>query len=717
MSQVNESNRLVVRRVRSSTALVLCQIETLEARTLLSAAPSLDAYSSASALEGSALQLSHSPIQPFATGQAGPTGTLPAQMRQFYGVDAIRFGSTIGDGRGQTIAIVDAYDDPSALSDLQSFDAAFGLPNPPSFAKVNENGGTNLPSTDPAGPGSQSWEVEESLDVQWAHVIAPQASLILVEANSSSTTDLFQGVATAASLPGVVAVSMSFGGSESRGESQQDGTFTTPAGHAGVTFLAATGDSGAPGDYPAYSPNVVAVGGTTINLGPGGGYGSETAWSGSGGGFSRSRFGIPLEPEPTFQQSVQSSGARSIPDVSIDADPQTGVPVFDSFDFGTATPWAQVGGTSLAAPMWAALVAIADQGRSLAGLSSLDGRSQTLPRLYSLSAADFHDVTSGSNGGFSAGTGYDEVTGLGTPVANLLVPDLAGITLSGSQNLIASTPHNDTITLARNADGADIDWTLDGGPVNKVAINDPNGLMIEGNGASVTIALDGTNGDPLPNLLKLNSGSGMFTIDGLTANVVGNSQTIDIGASTVLISYSGSSPLAAVQAAIKSGYDGGKWDGTGIISTAAAANSGFAVGYADSADGVVSGQPANTIELKYTLAGDANLDGTLNFSDLVILAQHYGSAAATWDQGDFNYDGTVNFSDLVILAQNNQPATASSLAVLTHQTASQVPATDAASTSLAPRKHSSSRHADGRKLLNDRNHSTLATRDELAGGA
>ena len=349
-------------------------------------------------------------------------------MRHFYGVDRINFAGTPGDGSGQTIAVVDAYNDPKAKADLQAFDSTFGLPDPPSFQLVNQQGQNELPTTDPSGPGPRSWEVEEALDIEWAHVIAPRAALVLVEADSDSLPDLFAAVSTAAGLPGVVAVSMSFVSGELSDETVSDSTFTTPPGHSGVTFLAASGDSGSPGGYPAFSANVVAVGGTTIQLGPGGAYGSETAWSGSGGGTSSTDAGgSPIEPEPPYQQSVQSSGARQIPDVSMDADPGSGVPVRDSYDFGASAPWAKFGGTSLATPMWSALVAIADQGRASAGMPSLDGPSQTLPRLYALPGVDFHDITSGSNGDFSAGPGYDEVTGIGSPVANLLVNDLAGV--------------------------------------------------------------------------------------------------------------------------------------------------------------------------------------------------------------------------------------------------------------------------------------------------
>lgn len=576
------------------------------------------------------------PLEPRTLMSTAPTGITPAQMRHFYAVDAIRFGSTIGDGTGQTIAIVDPYDDPNALNDLKSFDATFHLADPQSFTKVDENGGTNLPSTDPAGPGSQTWEVEESLDVQWAHAIAPAANLILVEANSSNTSDLFQAVSTAASLPGVVAVSMSFGGRTSFGASQQDSTFTTPAGHNGVTFLAATGDNGAPGGYPAFSPNVVAVGGTQITLGPGGSYGSEVGWSGSGGGFSR------FEPEPSWQQSVQSSGERSIPDVSMDASPQSGVPIYDSYDFGTGSPWAKVGGTSLATPMWAGLIAIADQGRALAGMSSLDGPTQTLPRLYNLASADFHDITSGFNGRYSAGPGYDEVTGLGTPVANLLVPDLAGITLPDSQDVIAGTSANDTITLVRDANGIDVDWTLNGGPVYKIAINDPSGLAINANGGSDTIVLDSSNGDPLPNLLKLNASGGAFTINGLPAAIsAGN--TIDVGTSMVRLPYTGASPLSMIQGLLRSGYNNGAWNGTGIISSAAAADARFGVADLDT---------GATITLQYALKGNASLSGQVGFNDLLTVSRNYGQSGADWSKGDFNYDGAVGFDDLVVLARN-----------------------------------------------------------------
>lgn len=366
-------------------------------------------------------------VSPQATSPPG-TALTPAQVRAAYGFDQVMFGSIVGDGTGQTIAIIDAYYYPTAQADLQAFDAQFGLADPPSFTAVRQDGSlitaTNHPPTDPAGPGNPNgtWTMESALDVQWAHAMAPGASIILVEANDPSYTSLITyAVNWARNQPGVVAISMSFSGDEFSGQTAYDSYFTTPSGHGGVTFLAATGDSGEPSGYPAYSPNVVAVGGTTLTL-SGTTYVSETGWSGSGGGISL------YENQPVYQSGVVSAWSttrRTNPDIAMDADPNTGVAVYDSYDYPTS-PWLQIGGTSLATPLWAGLIAVADQGRALESMSSLDGRTQALPTLYSLPASDFHDITSGNNG-YAAGTGYDLVTGLGTPIANKLIYDLGGL--------------------------------------------------------------------------------------------------------------------------------------------------------------------------------------------------------------------------------------------------------------------------------------------------
>ena len=354
-----------------------------------------------------------------------PFGYTPYQIRNAYGLDLIQFKSgtktVAGTGAGQTIAIVDAYNDPDLANDLATFDSAYGLPAPPKFTRVGQTGGA-LPTQT-----NQGWAGETSLDVEWAHALAPEADILLVETNSSEFSDLFAGVKFAAKQADVSVVSMSFGSLEFMGENTLDSTFLTPANHDGVTFVASTGDSGAPGGYPAYSPNVLAVGGTSLDLNVEGNYGSETGWGsghageeGSGGGQST------MELEPSYQLSVQHSGKRQIPDVASDADPNTGVPVYDSFGETIQGQlfkgWLTFGGTSFAAPSWSALLAIANQGRALAGKASLLNQ-QAMDTLYKLPEADFHDITMGNNG-FPAKVGYDLVTGRGSPRANLVVPGL-----------------------------------------------------------------------------------------------------------------------------------------------------------------------------------------------------------------------------------------------------------------------------------------------------
>ena len=350
---------------------------------------------------------------------AGPTGTTPTQIRHAYGFDQISFsgGTVAGDGSGTTIAIADAFNDPNISNDLHQFDLQFGIPDPPVFTQVNQSGGSKLPAA------NSGWINEISLDVEWSHAIAPGADILLVEANSSSNANLNAAAAFAAKQPGVVVVSMSFGGLEFSGELAADSTFLTPTGHTGVTFVASSGDAGAPDSEPASSPNVLAVGATTLSVDSSGNILSESGWSGSGGGISA------YEPQPTYQSGVltQSQSARTNPDVAYDADPSTGFPVYDSFNNPVSAPWSEFGGTSDAAPQWAALIAIADQGRELDGLVALDGRTQTLPTLYTLPSSDFHDITTGGSTGspaYSAAAGYDLVTGLGTPVANKIVAGL-----------------------------------------------------------------------------------------------------------------------------------------------------------------------------------------------------------------------------------------------------------------------------------------------------
>jgi hypothetical protein len=370
------------------------------------------------------------------SGSPTPVGFIPSQIAKAYGINQIRFngGTIVGDGTGQTIAIVDAYDNPNIRDDLEAFDARFGLPAPPIFSIVAQDGSYNLPGVDPNPPGTNNWEGEEALAVEWAHAIAPRANLLLVEANDSHWNNLVTAVDVAREEEEVTVVSMSFTAAnlsgrptEFSGENSYDSIFTTLPGHAGMTFVGATGDYAAPGGYPAYSPNVLAAGGTSLTLDRSNNYLSESGWSHGGGGRSL------YELQPSYQQLVVPASMsmddgiayRTIPDVAFDAAPNTGVAVYDSYNNGSSAPWVKVGGTSLSAPAWAALIAIADQGRAIHGLGSLDGVGETLPKLYNMVIDAFHDITTGNNG-YQAVPGYDLVTGRGTPKANQLVPLLAG---------------------------------------------------------------------------------------------------------------------------------------------------------------------------------------------------------------------------------------------------------------------------------------------------
>ena len=213
------------------------------------------------------------------------------------------------------------------------------------------------------------WAKEEALDVEYSHVMAPGASIIVVEAASANTSDLMNAVNLARKLPGVSVVSMSWGGGEFRGQTNYDPFFTTPAGHNGVTFVTASGDNGPKygAGWPASSPNVVGVGGTSLWVDAAGNTLLETAWSGSGGGSACS------SPNPPTRKTVQRKGRRSTPDVAMVADPNTGVPVLVLDPSSGQASWGVYGGTSLSAQLFGGLIAVADQGRVLAGLGTLDG--------------------------------------------------------------------------------------------------------------------------------------------------------------------------------------------------------------------------------------------------------------------------------------------------------------------------------------------------------
>ena len=316
-----------------------------------------------------------------------------------------RFGNTPADGTGQTIAIVDAFDHPTIARALKAFDATFGLAAPPSFRKVDQRGGTHYP---PADPG---WSIEIALDVEWAHAIAPGASILLVEADSDQLDDLLAAVDYARRQPGVSVVSMSWGLDEFQDETLLDGYFTTPSGHAGRDVhrrlgrrrARPTGRPRRPASWPSAGPRSGPRGRRRIIA-------VNRRGVGSGGGISA------YEKAPACQRAVQTTGRRTTPDVAYNSDPRTGFIVYDS------TPgvgWIIVGGTSAARRNGPASWPSPTRAAA-ARVGSLRGGPADL---YQLPAADFHDVAAGTNG-FSAVPGYDFVTGRGTPYANLVIEDL-----------------------------------------------------------------------------------------------------------------------------------------------------------------------------------------------------------------------------------------------------------------------------------------------------
>ncbi|HEY3862163.1 MAG TPA: hypothetical protein VGO59_09770 [Verrucomicrobiae bacterium] len=382
------------------------------------------------------LWLGHGPeARPESIGNNAAAPYTPQQVQNAYGFTALY--SAGYTGAGQTIAIVDAYDDSQyAQADLNTFCSEFGLAT--TTVQVVYGSGSK-----PAA--NSGWQQEMSLDVQWAHAIAPAAKIMLVEASSSSTAALIQAVQVAVKN-GATVVSMSWGGGEFSGETSYDSYFAAP----GVTFVASAGDSGAGVEWPAASPNVTGVGGTSLKLNSAGQYQSETAWTNSGGGVS-----VYEAPQPSWQKGWFPSSwtpvNRGVPDVSYLADPNTGVYVV--YKGG----WYQFGGTSVGAPQWSALIALANQGRASGALSGINTDVYPIANAgnFAINAACFHDITSGSDGNQPddySGPGYDLVTGVGSPVASNFVPALAaGIVAPQPVFALAVTPVTSNVVAGTSA--------------------------------------------------------------------------------------------------------------------------------------------------------------------------------------------------------------------------------------------------------------------------
>jgi subtilase family serine protease len=326
-----------------------------------------------------------------------PTGYGPADLQSAY---ALTTANTAGGG--QTVGIVDAFNDPNAEADLATYRSQFGLPACTTasgcFRKVSQTGSTTaLPRTD------TGWAQEESLDIDMASAICPNCKILLVEASSATITNLGTSVNEAVAL-GATVVSNSYGGGESSTDINSDSLYYH---HPGVAITASAGDAGFGVEYPAASQFVTAVGGTSLRRATNTRGWAETAWSGTGSGCSA------VDPQPAWQNSTTNITAvcarRAVADVSADADPNTGVAVFDSTRHAGASGWLLFGGTSVAAPIIASVYALAGNAATVNFASNPYSHTSSL-----------NDVTSGSNGTCgnglcTAGTGWDGPTGLGTP--------------------------------------------------------------------------------------------------------------------------------------------------------------------------------------------------------------------------------------------------------------------------------------------------------------
>ncbi len=361
-------------------------------------------------------------------GTVSCTSTLPAAKGVAYTPSEIRtaYSYSSAVGAGETIAIIDAYGSPSLSSDVACFDQVFNLPAP-SLQIVQ-------PFGSPHGKNS-NWGLETSLDVEWAHAMAPSAAILLIVTPSSSLTYLVNDAVPYAVSHGAKVISMSWGAAESSlgcSTETSEASYFANAAAAGAIPVASSGDSGANSgtssptvEYPAADPNVVGTGGTNLTTTSSFAWSHEIVWNdaaGATGGGVSTCFG-----EPTYQSShsiqvTTSSGSstpkgRAVPDVAYDSSPYTGFWVWDTSGF---SGWVQVGGTSAASPQWAAIFADALS----AGVTNLNGGSVHGLLYNLLGTTNVHDITSGNNGFYLASTGYDACTGVGTPVESSVLSAL-----------------------------------------------------------------------------------------------------------------------------------------------------------------------------------------------------------------------------------------------------------------------------------------------------
>ena len=447
---------LVATRARTSILVVIAAVVALLAAGGTAAASASSTGRSSVALHRLSFARAGSPPSDATCVAIGFRCYSPYEIRRAYGLTGLIKGGI--SGRGQTVVIVESYGSPTMAADLARFDADYGLPAPPSLKELHPFGKVAF---DPSDDAQVGWAMETSLDVQWAHSLAPGASIVVMTSPVAETEGI-QGLPQFLALEKYAVrhhlghvISQSWAATENTLTDSKAGRalirafnrFYEYAGKHGISILSSTGDSGSANpkldgttnypfptvNFPASSPWITAVGGTSLYASTRGVYQHETAWnsgigSATGGGVSA------YQAEPWYQRSLPATtqkllgGHRAIPDVAFNADPSTGVPVYLGFLGAADNGYFIFGGTSEGAPAWAGIVADLDQGagRPLGFLN---------PGLYALGAAHAlypslaHDVTVGNNAqrpiaGFYAHKGWDAATGWGTPNLAGLAPAL-----------------------------------------------------------------------------------------------------------------------------------------------------------------------------------------------------------------------------------------------------------------------------------------------------
>ncbi len=371
-------------------------------------------------------------------------GYGPSQLQAAYDLAA----ASASDGSGTTVALIDAYDDPTAASDLAEYRSAAGLPALTSgqFTKYNQEGETSpLPSE---APLDDDWTLEESLDIDMVSAICPLCKINLVEANNDSGTGLYVAEETAATTLGAKYISNSWGGSETSTDTTYDSEYF---GVSGVVYTASAGDSAYSGGviYPATSPHVVAVGGTTLNTSSNSRGWTESVWDtssdeGTGSGCSA------FEPQPSWQTAISiippACSDRVDNDVAADADPNTGAAVYDTSNDNGG--WLEVGGTSESSPIIASVFALAGNNGN--------GGNNAADSIYT-HTGNLNEVTASSDGtctpptadsvlctATGAANTYNGPTGWGTP--NGLTAFESNST-SGGNTVTVTNPGNQTGTV------------------------------------------------------------------------------------------------------------------------------------------------------------------------------------------------------------------------------------------------------------------------------